>query len=448
MPKHLLLKGGRLVDPAEGLDAVADLLVADGVVVHVGDPSREGGEIDEPAGAKVIDCAEKVLLPGPIDVHVHLREPGREDEETVRTGTRAAARGGFTAVCAMPNTDPAIDDGAAVRALSEIAERDGAVRVYAVGALTRRRAGEALAEIGEMASAGAVAFTDDGSWLASSKMMRLAMDYTKRFGTPVLSHAEDGLARGGQVNEGEVSTLLGMPGWPSTAEDTAVARDIALAELTGCPLHLQHLSSARSVALVREAKARGVAVTCEVTPHHLFLDETALLGRPTQSGATHRPYDTNLKMNPPLRTPEDREALLAALLDGTVDCIATDHAPHAAHEKEMEFELAPFGITGLETALSLVSTRLVATGVLGWADVVRLLCHGPRAALRLPEARLAAGFAADITVFDPEARYEVTAAGFESRSANSPWVGERLLGKATDVLVGGKHVLKGGKVVA
>ncbi|MBE0476520.1 MAG: dihydroorotase [Coriobacteriia bacterium] len=440
MPTQLLLRGGRLVDPAEGLDAVADVLVgADGAIAAVGDPAAEAGALEVPKGATVIECAEKVVLPGPVDVHVHLREPGREDEETVATGTRAAARGGFTAVCAMPNTDPAIDDGAAVRALLESAERDAAVRVHPVGALTRRRAGEALAEIGEMAATGAVAFTDDGSWLASSRMMRMAMDYTKRFGVPVLSHAEDPLARGGAVNEGEVSTLLGLPGWPSAAEETAVARDIRLCELTGCRLHVQHLSTAGSLELVRRAKAAGMPVTCEVTPHHLFLDETALL---------QRRYDTALKMNPPLRTSADREALVAGLTDGTVDCVATDHAPHAAHEKEMEFELAPYGVTGLETALPLLATRLVAPGTLSWADVARLLCHGPRSALGLPEVRLAAGFAADLTVFDPEARVEVGAGGFESRSANSPWTGERLLGRATEVLVGGKPVVRSGKVVA
>lgn len=442
MPK-LLLESGRLIDPAAGVDAVADLLVeAGGAIEAVGDPGTDGGALPAPKSAVSIDCAGKVVLPGPVDIHVHLREPGREDEETVRTGTRAAARGGFTAVCAMPNTEPAIDDGAAVRALAEIAERDAAVRVYAVGALTRGRAGEALAEIGEMVAAGAVAFTDDGAWLADSRTMRLAMDYTKRFGVPVLSHAEDPLARGGAVNEGEVSTLLGLPGWPSAAEEAAVARDIRLCELTGCRLHLQHLSTAGSIELVRRAKAAGFPVTCEVTPHHLLLDETALLAR---SG--RRRYDTNLKMNPPLRTAADREALVAGLLDGTIDALATDHAPHAAHEKELEFELAPFGIIGLETAIALLVTRLVAPGTLAWADLARLLCHGPRAVLGLPEARLAPGYPADITVLDPKARVEVGAGGFVSASANSPWTGEVLAGWATDVLVGGVPVLRNGKVV-
>jgi dihydroorotase len=269
-------------------------------------------------------------------------------------------------------------------------------------------------------------------------MMRLVMDYAKQFGTVVISHCEDEKLVGkGVVNEGVVSTRLGLAGWPAQAEEMQVARDLMLAELTGCRLHLAHLSTAGSIALVRDAKAKGVPVTCEITPHHLFLDEEAL------SDA----YDTNLKMNPPLRRREDRQALLAGLADGTVDCIATDHAPHAPHEKALEFELAPFGTTGLETALSLVITNLVAKDVLGWADVVRVMAHGPRTALGLPPVRLEAGNAADLTVIDPEARVEVTPAFFESKSANSAFLGATLLGKASEVLVGGRFALRFGKVV-
>jgi dihydroorotase len=263
------------------------------------------------------------------------------------------------------------------------------------------------------------------------------MDYIKRFGAALIAHCEDEtLAAGGVVNEGVVSTRMGLPGTPAAAEETMVARDIALAELTGCRVHFAHLSTARSIELVRDAKARGLSVTCEVTPHHLFLDEDALVG-----------YDTNLKMNPPLRTAADREALVAGLLDGTIDCIATDHAPHAVHEKELEFELAPFGTTGLETALPLVNTHLVSAGVLGWPEVVQLLCHGPRAAVGLPEMRLAVGFPADITVVDPEARVEVTADWFVSKARNSAFSGASLLGRASDVLVGGQWALRRGKVV-
>ncbi len=426
----LLLKGGRVVDAAIGLDAVLDIVVKDGHIAGVGaDLKLERGE--------TVDCAEKVVLPGLADVHVHLREPGREYKETIESGTRAAAHGGFAAVACMPNTDPICDNGSKVRFIVERAAANGAVRVYPIGAITKGQAGEQLAEIGDMIAEGAVAFSDDGKGIQSAGMTRIAMDYIKRFGATLIAHCEDeSLAGHGVVNEGVVSTRMGLPGIPAVAEETMVARDIALAELTGCRLHLAHLSTAGSVALVRDAKARGVRVTCEVTPHHLFLDEDAL--------AT---YDTNLKMNPPLRTAEDRQALVAGLLDGTVDCIATDHAPHAPHESELEFELAPFGTTGLETALPLVITNLVAAGTLGWAEVTNLMCHGPRAALGLPEVRLEAGFPADITIVDPEARVEVTADWFVSKSRNSAFVGSSLLGKASDVLVGGKWALRNGKVV-
>lgn len=428
----LLLKGGRVVDPAAGLDGVLDIVVRDGRVAETG----KGLSI--PKG-ETLDLSGKVVLPGLLDAHVHLREPGREDEETVASGTRAAARGGFAAVAAMPNTEPVCDEGAAVRFLAERAAAEGVVRVHVVGALTVGQKGEALAEIGDMVSAGAVAFSDDGRSVADAGMMRLAMDYVKRFSAPVLSHCEDrALVGSGVVNEGVVSTRLGLPGWPAAAEETVVARDIRLAELTGCRLHLQHLSCAGSVGLVRDAKARGVPVTAEVTPHHLFLTEEALL---------ERGYDTNLKMNPPLRTSEDAEALVAGLLDGTIDCIATDHAPHAPHEKELEFELAPFGTTGLETALPLVATRLVATGRADWAQVARWMSIGPRAALGFPPLSLAAGQVADITVVDPGAAFEVAPSGFESRSRNSAFLGMSLAGAASHVLVGGKFALKDGKVV-
>jgi dihydroorotase len=426
----LLLKGGRVVDAAAGIDAVLDIVVRDGVIVEVGEDLTI-------AKGETIECAEKVILPGLVDIHVHLREPGYEYKETIASGTRAAAHGGFTAVACMPNTDPVCDNGSKVRFVVERAVSTGVVRVYPIGAVTAGQAGEQLAEIGDMIAGGAVAFSDDGRGIQSAGMVRVAMDYIRRFDAAYVAHCEDSsLAAGGVVNEGVVSTRMGLPGQPAEAEETMVARDIALAELTGCKLHLAHLSTAGSLDFVRQAKARGVAVTCEVTPHHLFLDEDALLT-----------YDTNLKMNPPLRTPEDREALVAGLLDGTIDAIATDHAPHAPHEKELEFELAPFGTTGLETALSLVNTHLVATGKLDWAGVSRLMCHGPRAALSLPEMRLEAGYPADITIVDPEARVEVAPEWFVSKSRNSAFVGATLLGKASDVLVGGQWALHNGKVV-
>ncbi len=428
----LLLRGGRVVDPRAGLDIVADVLVRHGVIVEVGE-NLSAGE-----GGTVVECAEKIVMPGLIDIHTHLREPGLEYKEDVESGTRAAAHGGFAAVCAMPNTDPVCDEGSAVRFLVERAAERGVVRVYPIGAITVGLKGAALAEMGDMLAEGAVAFSDDGKGVQDSGTMRRAMDYAQAFGATIVSHCEDeALVGKGVVNEGAVSTRLGLPGWPAAGENVAVARDIALAELTGCRLHLCHLSTAGAVQLVREAKARGVAVTCEVTPHHLFLDEDALTPA----------YDTAFKMNPPLRSAADREALVAGLLDGTVDAIATDHAPHAAHEKALEFELAPFGTTGLETALPLVITNLVGHDVLGWGDVVRLMAHGPREALGLPPVTLEAGSVADITIIDPEARVEVAPAFFESKSGTSAFLGSTLLGKATEVLVGGRFALRNGKVV-
>jgi dihydroorotase len=421
----LLLRGGRVVDPSIELDEICDVLIEDGVIAEVGKDLAANG-------ATIVECAEKVVMPGLVDVHTHLREPGYEYKEDVESGTRAAAHGGFTAVCAMPNTSPICDEGSAVRFLVERAAERGKVRVYPIGALTVGLKGEALAEMGDMLAEGAVAFSDDGKGVQDAGTMRRVMDYARTFDTTVVCHCEDeALVGKGVVNEGVVSTRLGMAGWPSAGEDVAVARDIAIAELTGCRLHLAHVSTAGALQAVREAKERGVAVTCEVTPHHLFLDEDALTTE----------YDTNFKMNPPLRSTADREALVAGLVDGTVDAIATDHAPHAPHEK------APFGTTGLETALPLVITNLVAKDTLSWSDVARLMAVGPRSALKLPPVTLAAGSVADITIIDPEARVEISPGFFESKSGNSAFLGAKLFGKATEVLVGGRFALRNGKVV-
>lgn len=427
----LLLKGGRVVDPRAGLDGVADIVIRDGLIVEI------GPNLSIPKGIEV-DCTGLIVLPGLVDVHTHLREPGQEYKEDIASGARAAARGGFTAVCAMPNTKPVCDNGSAVRFVRERAAAVAKVRVHPIGAITAGQRGEALAEMGDMLAEGAVAFSDDGRGVQDAGIMRLAMDYARQFPATIVSHTEvECLAGKGVVNEGVVSTRLGLPGWPAAAEEIQVSRDIALAELTGCRLHLAHLSTAGSVERVRDAKRRGVPVTCEVTPHHLFLDEDAL-------DAT---YDTNLKMNPPLRTAEDRAALVAGLKDGTVDAIATDHAPHAAHEKALEFELAPFGTIGLETALSLVSTYLVRTGVLEWGDVARLMAHGPREALALDAVVLEPGALADITIVDPDREWVVGTDGFESKSGNSAFLGQELIGSAVHVLVGGYFALKDGKVV-
>lgn len=428
----LLLKGGRLVDPAIALDRVCDMIIDGGTIAEIGD------DLSAPKGATVIECAEKIVVPGLVDVHVHLREPGYEYKEDIASGTRAAAHGGFTAVACMPNTNPVCDEGSAVRFIVERAAERGKVRVHPIGALTVGLKGQALAEMGDMLRAGAVAFSDDGKGVQSTGMMRLVMDYAKQFDAVVIAHSEDeSLAGKGVVNEGVISTRLGMAGWPAAAEDIMVARDIRLAELTGCRLHVAHISTAGCVELVRAAKAKGLRVTAEVTPHHLFLDEDAVTNA----------YDTNLKMNPPLRSAADREALIEGLLDRTIDCIATDHAPHAAHEKALEFELAPFGSTGLETALSLVITNLVASKRADWSDLVRWMAVNPRAALKLDDVRLEAGGVADVTVIDPEARVEVTHEFFESKSGNSAFLRATLLGKATEVFVGGTMALRNGKVV-
>ena len=427
----LLLRGGRVVDPAVGLDRVADVVIDNGRIVEIGDNLSI-------TDGTTIECAEKIVVPGLVDVHVHLREPGYEYKEDIESGTRAAAHGGFTAVACMPNTNPICDEGSAVRFIIERAAERGKVRVHPIGALTVGLKGEALAEMGDMLAAGAVAFSDDGKGVQDTGMMRLIMDYAKQFDAVVIAHSEDeALVGKGVVNEGAVSTRLGMPGCPAAAEEIMIARDIRLAELTGCRLHVAHISTAGSVELVRTARAKGVRVTAEVTPHHLFLDEDAVTPE----------YDTNMKINPPLREARDCEAMFAGLLDGTIDCIATDHAPHAAHEKALEFEIAPFGSTGLETALSLVITNLVSKKLAEWSDVVAWMAINPRTALGLPEVRLEAGGVADITVIDPEARVEVTPEFFESKSANSAFLRATLLGKATEVFVGGRIALRNGKVV-
>lgn len=429
----LLLKGGRVVDPAVGLNAECDVLVVGERIEAV------GAGLSAPKGASVIDCMGKMVVPGLVDPHVHLREPGLEYKETVASGTRAAAHGGFTAIAAMPNTKPVCDEGSAVRFLLERAAAQGVVRVHAVGACTVGLEGEALAEIGDMVAEGAVAITDDGRGIQDAGMMRKVMDYTKAFGISVMSHCQDEALSGkGVVNEGVVSTRLGLPGMPAAAEEVQVARDIRLAALTGCKLHLQHLSTAGSVELIRAAKAAGVPVTCEVTPHHLFLTEDDLTAE----------YDTAFKMNPPLRSADDRDALVSALLDGTVDCVATDHAPHAPHEKALEFELAPFGTTGLETALPLVLTHLVGEAGMSWETLVERMSHAPRRILGVEPVTMASGSFADITVIDPQGRVEVGEGYFQSASRNSAFIGAELRGCATQVLVGGRVVLEDGQVVA
>ena len=426
-----LLKNAHVVDPVAGLDGVMDVALEGEKITAVG----EG--LEAPADAEVVDLTGKYLVPGLVDMHVHLRDPGQEYKEDIESGTRAAAKGGFTGVCSMPNTDPCTDNGIVVQYIKTRAAEVGHCRVYPSGACTRGLKGEALAEMGDMVARGAVAFTDDGRGIQDAGMMRRVMDYGIRFGKVFMSHCQDaGLVGEGQVNEGVVSTRLGMLGWPAEGEELQIQRDIALARLTGAKLHIQHITTKRGLDMVRAAKAEGLPVTCEVTPHHLFLTEDDI-------DAT---YPTALKVNPPLRTAEDAAALLEGVIDGSVDAIVTDHAPHAEWEKAREFAFAPFGMTGIETSLGLVLTNLVETGKISVARMVELMSVAPRRILGVEAASITAGATADITVFDPAQEWDVTEDGFESKAKNSGFIGAHLTGRATDVFVGGEPTLRNGAI--
>lgn len=426
----LLLKNAHVVDPSVELDGIVDVLI-DGERI-----ARVGENLDA-ADAEVVDLSGKYLVPGLVDMHVHLREPGFEHKGTIESETRAAARGGFTGVCSMPNTDPVTDNGVAIEYVKSVAAREGHCRVYPSGAMTRGLKGEIISEMGDMVAHGAVAFTDDGRGVQGAGMLRRAMDYGKMFDRVFMSHCQDeDLVGDGQVNEGVASTRLGLLGWPAAGEEIQIARDIAIAELTGAKLHIQHISTARGVELVREAKAKGLPVTCEATPHHMFLTEDAIDGT----------YDTSLKVNPPLRTAADAQAVVAGVVDGTVDAIVTDHAPHADWEKSREFELAPFGMIGLETSLALVITNLVKTGTIDYGRMVELMAIAPRRILGLDQVSVAEGSVADLTVFDPEASWTVDADALESAARNTGFKGAELTGRATDVFVGGVATLRDGVV--
>ncbi|HEU4564966.1 MAG TPA: dihydroorotase [Gemmatimonadaceae bacterium] len=421
--RAILLRGGRIIDPSQRLDETGDVLLANGKVEGV------GGRIDV-EGAEVIDCAGAIVAPGFIDVHCHLREPGREDVETIATGARAAAAGGFTAVCAMPNTDPVTDNQAAVGFIIRQAMRAAAARVYPIGAISVGQKGEALAEFGEMVGAGAVAVSDDGRPVASAHLMRTALEYARTFGIPVADHCEEPtLARGGAMNEGVVSARLGLKGIPSEAEEIMVIRDILLARRTGGHVHLCHMSTRGSVELIRWGKERGINVTAEVCPHHLSLTEEAVEG-----------YETNAKMNPPLRTEEDVAALQEAVRDGTLDLVATDHAPHHYDEKEREFADAPNGIVGLETALPVVVSWLVEGGIIDFPMLVERMSCAPARVFKLPGGTLRRGTVADVTVFDPAMEWTVDPKRFLSKGRNTPYAGKVLRGRATHTIVGGRLV--------
>jgi dihydroorotase len=420
----ICLRGGRVIDPARGFDGHADLLIKDGVIAQIERSlDRVGGDV------RIIHVPDLWVVPGLIDLHTHLREPGQEYKEDIATGTAAAAAGGFTAVCAMPNTTPPNDNRAVTELMVRRAREVGVVRVYPIGAITQGLKGELLAEMGELKEAGCVGVSDDGRPVMNGEVMRRALEYARGFGLPVIQHCEDlSLSDGGSMNEGPVSTRVGIRAQPAAAESVMVARDLELVALTGARYHVAHISAAESVRLVRDAKRRGLPVTCEVTPHHLTLTDEACAG-----------YDPHTKCNPPLRSPGDVSALVEALADGTIDAIATDHAPHSTVEKDLEFEQAAFGMIGLETAVPL-ALDLVRSGVLTPELLVRRMSTGPATVLGLPGGTLAPGGVADVTVIAPDVAWTCEPVRFRSRSRNSPFAGVSMRGRAVLTLVGGRVV--------
>jgi len=451
----LLLSGGRVIDPANGLDLVADVLVVDGKIAAIGPEAR--AKLPSGTTPTELDVRGQVVCPGLIDLHVHLREPGQSAKETIAAGTKAAARGGFTSVVCMPNTTPAIDNAGQVALVREKAARDAIVNVYVTGAITKGIAGEELAPIGSLKSAGVVAITDDGHCVQSNELMRRALEYAKMFDLPIMDHCQDyALVTEGVMHEGYWSTVLGLRGWPAAGEDAIVARNILLAELTGAHVHCQHLGTAGSVRLLREAKQRGVPISGEACCHHFTLTDAAIAGSEKfwaadgkaifgyHDGGYPRPswpvYDTNFKMNPPLRSAADREAILDALADGTLEILASDHAPHCDFQKEVEFDFAPFGITGLENELALSLMQLYHTKRLSLSALIEKYTANPARLLRLKKGTLSVGADADITVLDPDREWVFERKDTASKSQNNPFYGWTLKGCATTTIVSGKIV--------
>jgi dihydroorotase len=449
MADSTLIKGGRVIDPSQGLDAIGDVLITDGKVVSV------GPVVDTPKGSTVIDAKGLVVTPGFIDLHVHLREPGQEDKETVATGTLAAVRGGFTTICAMPNTEPPMDNAAVIRQVLDAARQTNLARVLPIGCATRGRKGKELADMAELAAAGAIGFSDDGSPIADPGLMRNALSYSTTTGLPVINHCEEpSLAKDGVLHEGWVASRLGLPGQPAAAEENMVARDIELVALTGGRLHVAHISTAGTLELVRRAKERGLPVTAEVTPHHLILTEEWALGT-IEEGAgeltapdkfsplTRSAYDTRAKVNPPLRSEDDAEALAAGLRDGIIDAVATDHAPHTSTDKACTMQEAAFGISGLETAFGLVNS-LVDRGDIDLPTAIERLTSGPArvlgASYQSDIGTLKPGASGDVTVLDPDAEWVVDSATFASKGRNTPVDGITLKGQVVKTIAGGRLV--------
>jgi len=418
--KTTLIRGGRVIDPASGRDDVADVLLEGARIARVGRVTRKADQVIEAEGL--------IVAPGLIDMHVHLREPGKQEEETIASGSAAAIAGGFTTVACMPNTEPAVDNQASAEFVFLQAERAALANIYPIGAITRGRGGKVLSEIGQLSRAGAVAFSDDGDCVANSNVMRQALEYAKMFDRPIIDHCEDvNLSLDGVMHEGYYSMVLGLPGIPAASEEVMVARDLTLAEMTAGSLHVAHVSTKGSVALIREAKARGVSVTCEVTAHHFALTDECVTS-----------FDPCYKMNPPLRSAADVQALKEALADGTIDCIVSDHAPHASEEKDVEFSYAPFGVIGMESLLPVVVTALIEPGVLTWPQAIARMTVNPARVLRLAKGTLAVGADADVTIIDPAAAWTIDVTKFRSKSRNCPFAGWKVTGKPLTVIVAGE----------
>lgn len=422
----LCLHGGRIIDPANKRDEVADLYLHDG---KIADPNT----LPQGVTWRTIDARGQIVAPGLIDLHVHLREPGQSAKETIATGTRAAAVGGFTTIVAMPNTTPPADSASTIAWILQRAEETALINVYPTGCISQKMAGELLAPIGSLVKAGVIAITDDGNCVQNNELMRRALEYARMFNVPLFDHCQDyNLSAGGVINEGYWSTVLGLPGWPAIAEEVIVSRNAMLSELTGGVIHCQHLSSAGSVRIVREARHRGIKISGEVMPHHIALTDGDTEG-----------YNTNFKMNPPLRTKRDQEALLEGLSDGTIEILASDHAPHCEYEKEVEFSYAPFGILGLETELAIFIKTLIDPQVLDWSDMLAKLTINPAKLLNLDKGTLTPGKDADVTVINPSLEWTVDKNQFQSLSRNTPFHGWELRGRATHTIVGGRVVYQG-----
>ena len=426
-----LIKGGRVIDPANAIDKIADVLVEDGKIAAVGEHlSADGAEVFEAEG--------KIVAPGLIDMHVHLREPGQEAKEDFGSGSRAAAAGGYTRVATMPNTKPVIDNSALVKAMQKRAQEDAVVHVEIIGAVTKGQQGEEMAEMGDMVQAGAIAFSDDGHFTRSAKVLLNCYDYLRTFDKIIINHEEEpSLVEEGVMNESHRSAMLGMKGRPTVAEDIAVARDVMLAEYADARVHVAHISSGRAVDIVRQAKARGVKVTAEVTPQHLTMTDDLV-----------ELFDSSTKINPPLREQKDVDAVLAGLLDGTIDCIVTDHSPHAQEEKDREYMYAPSGFPGLETAVGVLMTDLVHTGKLDVAMMIEKMTAAPARIFGINAGSLAVGMPADIAVIDPELEWTVDEKKFYTKGSHSPFVGRRLKGKPVMIFVEGRLVMKDGEILA